>query len=67
MDNLNYEICVFCKDGRSFLVYANTFSEVSCLVSCIEAFKVESIDITRVKPVSPEDNAGKEAENDTDR
>lgn len=67
MDNTKYRIYVFCEDGHSFFVYANSFSDVSCLVSCMHSYKINSIDITKVDAVSQEDNAGKEAENDTDR
>lgn len=67
MDNMKYRIYVSCEDGHSFFVYADSFRDVSYLISCIETYKVESIDITKVKPVSQEDNAGKEAEDDTDR
>lgn len=67
MPNMEYRIYVFCEDGHSFFVYANSFKDVSHLISCLETYKIDTIDITKVKAISQEDNAGKEAENDTDR
>lgn len=67
MPNMEYRIYVSCEDGHSFFVYADSFGDVSYLMSCLETYKIDSIDITKVKAISQEDNAGKEAEDDTDR
>lgn len=67
MANMEYRIFVYCEDGHTFFVYADSYEAVIYLMSCITTYKIKSIDITKVDGKSQEDNAGKEAEDDTDR
>lgn len=67
MANMDYRIFVYCEDGHSFILYAASFSDVSYPMSCIASYKIKSIDIVKVDAESQEDNAGKEAEDGTDR